>query len=76
VRLAVVVSAWRERHALTPAEATVLFRATCGEPRDLIAEALGCAPETIKKHCHNLLQKTGDERLLEAVARVLREALL
>jgi DNA-binding CsgD family transcriptional regulator len=74
-RLAEVVNTWSARYSLTPAERGVLLGAARGEPRCLIVEKMGCAPETMKKHCHNLLQKTGDERLLESVARLLREAL-
>jgi len=36
---------------------------------------MGCAKETMKKHCHNLLRKTGDAWLLEAATRVLREVI-
>lgn len=71
-RLAAMVEVWRERYVLTLAEADVLMRASRGEPRGAIAAAMDCSIETVRKHCHNLLRKTGDASLLDAALRVLR----
>jgi DNA-binding CsgD family transcriptional regulator len=72
-RLAAEVSRWGERYSLSPRERDLLQRAARGEPRALIAEQMQCAPRTFKKHCQNLLKKTGDDWLLEAVNRLLRD---
>jgi DNA-binding NarL/FixJ family response regulator len=37
---------------------------------------LGLAPATVKKHVHDLVQKTGDSSLNGAVQRALLEALV
>jgi two-component system response regulator DevR len=71
-KLRQTVSAWRDRYALSGAELDVLQRAAAGETRDAIAEARGCALPTVKTHVANLLEKTGDDSLLGAVARLLR----
>jgi DNA-binding NarL/FixJ family response regulator len=72
-RVAEGVKRWAERYALSPTECDVLFQAVCGESRARLPEAMARTPGTVKKHCHNLLRKTGDDWLLEAVSRLLRE---
>jgi DNA-binding CsgD family transcriptional regulator len=68
-----ILGDWRQRYGLSAREVEVLFHAALGKPRGLICDCMGCARETLKKHCHNLLRKTGDDWLLEAVARLLIE---
>jgi PAS domain S-box-containing protein len=70
-----VVGAWQARYALTSAEALVLRNGVRGLPRSAITVRFGVAPATVKKHVHNLVQKTGDASLDAAVYRVLREAM-
>jgi two-component system response regulator DevR len=72
-RLRATVDAWRQRHGLSEAEADVLLRAAMGGCRESIAEERGGSPHTVRTHVTNLLQKTGDRCLHNAVARVLRE---
>jgi hypothetical protein len=38
-----------------------------------MAEQMGCAPETLRKHCRYLRQRTGDDSLLDAALGLLRE---
>ena len=72
LRLEHTMTAWRQRYALSEAEADVLRRACAGETREGIAQGRGSAERTIKAHVNNLLRKTGDDSLLGAVGRVLR----
>jgi DNA-binding NarL/FixJ family response regulator len=44
-----------------------------GTERGEVASDRGIAKTTLKRHVHNLLRKTGDQSLLAAVARMLRE---
>ncbi|HEY2517130.1 MAG TPA: hypothetical protein VGI39_39930 [Polyangiaceae bacterium] len=73
-RLERLALAWERRYGLSNAERDVLVRAALGENRDAIANARGCSLLTVKKHGANLLQKTYDDSLHVAVARLLREA--
>jgi DNA-binding NarL/FixJ family response regulator len=74
MRLRLVAGTWNSRHGLSNAEHDILVRAACGASREDIAAARDSSALTVKKHVANLLQKTGDETLLAAVARLLREA--
>ena len=69
------VAVWTVRYGLTEAENDILLLAADGNAREAIAAARGSAEATIKNQVHNLLQKTGDESLVAAVARLLREAI-
>jgi DNA-binding NarL/FixJ family response regulator len=63
---------------LSPAtsRATLIFRENlCGTSRAAIAKLLGVRPCTVKKHVHNLLQKTRDPSLDAAARRAMREAM-
>lgn len=73
-RLERLALAWERRYGLSNAERDVLVRAALGENRDAIANARGCSSLTVKKHGANLLQKTYDDSMHGAVARLLREA--
>jgi DNA-binding NarL/FixJ family response regulator len=64
---------WERRYALTQTEIGILIAAAEGSPRDQLAFERGIATTTLKTHVHNLLVKTGDESLLAAVARLLRD---
>jgi PAS domain S-box-containing protein len=68
-----IVREWDARYNLTSAEAFVLRNALRGSSRSEITRLLCVAPSTLKKHVHNLVQKTGDASLNAAVQRVLRE---
>lgn len=70
-----IVREWEARYHLTSAEAFVLRNALRGRSRDAITALLRVAPSTVKKHAHNLIQKTGDPSLNVAVQRALREAI-
>jgi PAS domain S-box-containing protein len=70
-----IVREWAARYHLTSAEAFVLRNALRGRSRDAITALLRVAPSTLKKHAHNLIQKTGDPSLNGAVQRALREAM-
>jgi DNA-binding NarL/FixJ family response regulator len=61
------------RYGLSEAESDILRRAADGESRYLIAAARGSSELTVKKQIVNLLARTMDDSLHEAVARVLRE---
>jgi PAS domain S-box-containing protein len=75
VQAADVVGDWAVRYALTSAEAFILRNSVRGQSRSAIAERLRVAPATVKKHVHNLVQKTGDASLSAAVQRALREVM-
>jgi DNA-binding NarL/FixJ family response regulator len=64
---------WMWRYELTETEIGILTAAAEGSPRDQLAFERGIATTTLKRHVHNLLCKTGDESLLAAVARLLRD---
>jgi DNA-binding NarL/FixJ family response regulator len=63
---------WVSRHALTHAQADVLRRAALGENKDAIACARDCSAHTVQKHVADLLHRTGDGSLHDAVSRLLR----
>ncbi len=65
---------WALRYKLTSAETFVLCHALRGRSRGEITSLMRVAPSTVKKHVHNLVQKTGDASLNAAVERALREA--
>jgi len=44
-------------------------------PRSSVTQTLDVAASTLKKHVHNLVQKSGDPSLDVAIQRVMREAL-
>ena len=68
-----VVHDWQERYGFTSAE-TFIFRGTLhGKSREDLARKLGIGLDCIKKHVHNLLQKTRDTSLDAAVIRAQRE---
>jgi len=64
---------WGRRYGLTQTELAILAAAATGSPRDQVAFERGISTRTMKKHVNNLLRKTGDESLLAAVARLLRD---
>ena len=64
------IESWATRHQLTPAERAIFVAAAEGRTRSEIEAE---HPTTAKKHVHNLLEKTGDDSLLAAVTRALRE---
>jgi DNA-binding NarL/FixJ family response regulator len=70
-----VVREWEANYHLTSAEAFVLRNAAHGRSRTEIRASLRVAASTVKKHVHNLVQKTGDASLNVAVQRLLREAM-
>lgn len=70
-----LVRLWSERYELTSAETMLLHDAVAGASRSDIAFRRGVTAETVNKHAKNLLSKTGDQTLLAAVNRLLREAL-
>lgn len=74
-RVESVVRRWVSRYQLTTAETAVLGLAARGAPRAKLAELRGVAPSTVKKQVRVLLSKTGDESLIAAVSRLLREVL-
>jgi DNA-binding NarL/FixJ family response regulator len=64
---------WASRYDLTETEISLLSSAIEGSERDQLAFERGVSTTTLKKHVNNLLRKTGDESLLAAAARLLRE---
>jgi DNA-binding NarL/FixJ family response regulator len=72
-RLDSVARTWRERYRLSVAEWEILHRAASGESRAVIAAARSSSVLTVKKHVGNLLQKTDDTSLQEALNRLIRE---
>lgn len=64
---------WGHRYGLTETEISILSSAIEGSERDQLAFERGVSTTTLKKHVNNLLRKTGDESLLAAAARLLRE---
>jgi DNA-binding NarL/FixJ family response regulator len=73
-RLVNVVATWTARYLLSEAESDVLLLAAKGHDRAAIA-IIRCSSEaTIKNHIHNLLRKTGDLSLRDAVKRLLTDA--
>ncbi len=64
---------WARRYGLTQTELAILTAAADGSPRDQFAFERGISTMTMKKHVNNLLRKTGDESLLAAAARLLRQ---
>ena len=68
-----IVRVWQDRYDLAPAHAVILRGRLTGKSRDEIARSMRVTPKTMKTHVHNLLCKTGDESLLAAVARLLRD---
>jgi DNA-binding NarL/FixJ family response regulator len=70
-----VVRRWTARYGLSDAEAAILLLATEGYNREAIGLIRSSCASTTKTQIHNLIQKTRDACLWEAVNRVLREAL-
>jgi DNA-binding NarL/FixJ family response regulator len=68
-------SLWRDRYMLTDVEKMLLVETAEGASKKEILDAHGFAEGTLKRHVHNLLQKTGDASLLAAATRLLRERL-
>jgi FixJ family two-component response regulator len=69
------VGEWAEECGLTMAEQQVLLQASQGESREAIAATHASRVNTVKKHVSNMLQKTGDDTLQQAVNRLLRSVL-
>ena len=74
-RVTNAVADWSVRFGLSEAESEIFFLAAEGHDREAIATIRCVSSLTIKRHIHNLLQKTGDRSLTEAIACLLREAL-
>ncbi len=68
-----LVRDWHERYELTSAEAFIFRSVLRGTSREALAEMLRVELSTVKKHVHNLVQKTGDPSLDAAVIRAQRE---
>ena len=66
---------WQHRYELSNAHKDILFRAACGEQRDVIAAFRNTSPNTVKRQVVDLLQRTGDESLHAAIERLTREAI-
>ncbi len=64
---------WRDRYQMSIAQTDILRRAALGENRDAIAAFRSSSPNTVKRQVVDLLQKTGDESLYAAIARLTRE---
>ncbi len=69
------VTAWQQRYRLTPTESLILQQSVEGRSRADVLADKGVAHETLRKHVHNLLRKTGDASLVVAAQRALREAM-
>lgn len=74
-RMAAALAAWIKRYGLTRRQAEVLAKAAWAETPLQMSGSLGVSACTIRKHTENLLRKTGDDTLLWAANRLLREAL-
>ena len=74
--IAVACEVWQERYDLSAMEAVVLEAAARGGNRTTIAREIKLSPETVKTHTRKLIAKTGDESLVGAGARLVREALV
>jgi DNA-binding NarL/FixJ family response regulator len=72
-RLASALRAWATRYGLSEAEKDLLGRTALGESKSAIAGARATSKETIKTQVATLLGKTGDDSLLVAAARFLRD---
>jgi DNA-binding NarL/FixJ family response regulator len=68
-------SAWTNRYNLTATETSILAEASEGASHADLLRSRNIAPGTLKAHVRNLLSKTGDDSLLAASARLLRERL-
>ena len=66
---------WSKRYSLTRTETSILEAAVEGMTYRDMLEQRGIVRGTLKKHVQNILRKTGDQSLLAAVARLLRERL-
>lgn len=71
-RREVVVSEWQRGYRLTRSEALILRLAANGTKRGDLAAATQTSVRTVDTHITNLLRKTGDGSLSEAVNRLLR----
>jgi DNA-binding NarL/FixJ family response regulator len=69
-----IVRVWQDRYKLTPAHAVILRARLRGRSRRWIERTLRIAPATMKKHVHNLLERTGDPSFDSAVLRAMCEA--
>lgn len=69
------LDAWAARYRLTPTERLILEQSVRGASHEEIRAALGCTNATLERHISNLLGKTGDDSLLKASNRLLREAM-
>jgi DNA-binding NarL/FixJ family response regulator len=69
------VGEWAQECPLTVAEQHVLLQAALGESKEAIAASHASRMNTVKKHVSNILRKTGDDTLQQAVNRLLRSVL-
>jgi FixJ family two-component response regulator len=72
-RVEAVVVAWTVRYGLTSQQAALLRLAFSGTPRSALAEKLGLMEATVKSYINEILHKTRDASLPDAVARAFRE---
>jgi len=72
-RVASALQEWGARYRLSEAEKDLLGRTALGESKRAIAGARATSTETIKTQVATLLGKTGDDALLVAAARFLRD---
>jgi DNA-binding NarL/FixJ family response regulator len=74
-RLATLLDHWQARYTLTRAEKDILRLRADGMARHEIAARLGHRASTLDRHVKNILKKTYDASLDEAVGRVLRDTI-
>ncbi len=73
-RIETVVDGWIAAYDLSKTEGDILLRAARGDARDAISAARAISPLTLKKHINNILKRTRDPSLQDAVERLLRAA--
>ena len=54
----------------------MLVAAVVGDSREKIAADLGLVESTVKRHIHDLLAKTGEDRIGSVTTRFLRDVVL
>lgn len=74
-RIGARVRIWKQRYRLSPAQAELLDGRARGMSRAEIARRRGVTLDTIEKHGHALLEKTGDSNVDAAAMRLLAESL-
>ncbi len=73
-RISDIAAHWATLYNLSKTETAILISTANGASRNRVAAERDIQLVTLKRHVMNLLGKTGDDTLLHAVSRLLREA--